>query len=640
MLKVELLYIWIKNDDNDCFKNQGFNFSPKYTILYDEGNNNLKIEKIDLVYNIFAEKNILNINAIVGENGTGKTTLLNYVLRLPLTEIKDEENDTEYKKFNERKKLKNSFIAVYLINNKTKIINHTNHNIIFDNKEVLPFNYKKDDINFEQSLSKILISNSEYSNERNCNLRECGVVNSITITNQTLKGIAKEFYSHISGEFIAHSVDDSGKDLFQTIQTIINNRNGAQELQSIIDVLFYKRIHKQGKIFLGKDIKEVKVNILDFIKIIKEYLNNRNNNNAFEKWLGKFIENFESKWAIKNKADVIKRNYILESCCVNEFSSNEFDGLNLEDAYNLCFEKNRRHGNEYYEKIKQEVDKYYEVFKETRINDNSLPVNIDLAYTEWFEVDIDILGELLENISEQQEGLSFLCKYLILSDFGHRDKEPLMMSSGERALLNMFSRIELSEFLGKVEKRQFKLCDNMLLLLDELDLYLHPEWQRNIVTQMIRELNELFKDKNIQILFSTHSPLILSDIPKANTIWLKYKNGNIELSSNEAETFAANIYDLYKNSFFLNCFIGEFAKEKINKTIKKVYILYKDILDYKIKKLANENANLSKATLKSLDDENISCIKQEISIIGDNFIRQKLFSMLDEIQEVINIYYD
>ena len=112
MLKIELIYIWIKNDDNDCFKNQGFNFSSKYNILYDEGNNNLKIEKIDSGYNIFAEKNILNINAIVGENGTGKTTLLNYILGLPLTGIKDEENDTEYNKFIERKNLKNTYIAV------------------------------------------------------------------------------------------------------------------------------------------------------------------------------------------------------------------------------------------------------------------------------------------------------------------------------------------------------------------------------------------------------------------------------------------------------------------------------------------------------------------------------------------------
>lgn len=97
--KIELLYIWIKNDSKNCFVNQGFNFSPSFSINYNDEEKVINIIEKDCAYNIFKRDNILNISAVVGENGSGKTTLLNYVTSLLSSGLSNKNDDDEdYKK--------------------------------------------------------------------------------------------------------------------------------------------------------------------------------------------------------------------------------------------------------------------------------------------------------------------------------------------------------------------------------------------------------------------------------------------------------------------------------------------------------------------------------------------------------------
>lgn len=58
-----------------------------------------------------------------------------------------------------------------------------------------------------------------------------------------------------------------------------------------------------------------------------------------------------------------------------------------------------------------------------------------------------------------------------------------------------------------------------IVLIDEVDLHLHPQWQREIASK----LTEVFP--NCQFFLSTHSPLVLSDITKQQIIPLQ--NGNL-----------------------------------------------------------------------------------------------------------------
>jgi hypothetical protein len=56
-----------------------------------------------------------------------------------------------------------------------------------------------------------------------------------------------------------------------------------------------------------------------------------------------------------------------------------------------------------------------------------------------------------------------------------------------------------------------KLVDNFgLVLVDEIDLHLHPEWQRSVIATIAETL------PNIQFVFTTHSPIVAGSLHKEN----------------------------------------------------------------------------------------------------------------------------
>lgn len=70
---MELVYLWVEKYKN--IEKQGFNFSPRFECKYDEVKNELTIINENKEYvSIFPEN--INITAIVGENGSGKSSLL------------------------------------------------------------------------------------------------------------------------------------------------------------------------------------------------------------------------------------------------------------------------------------------------------------------------------------------------------------------------------------------------------------------------------------------------------------------------------------------------------------------------------------------------------------------------------------
>lgn len=74
---MELVYLWVEEYKN--IHKQGFNFSPRFRCEYDEETEKLEIidkEETGEFYpkNFFGDN--INITAIVGENGSGKSSLV------------------------------------------------------------------------------------------------------------------------------------------------------------------------------------------------------------------------------------------------------------------------------------------------------------------------------------------------------------------------------------------------------------------------------------------------------------------------------------------------------------------------------------------------------------------------------------
>ncbi len=120
-------------------------------------------------------------------------------------------------------------------------------------------------------------------------------------------------------------------------------------------------------------------------------------------------------------------------------------------------------------------------------------------------------------------------------------------------------------------------------------------------------------------MFTTHSPIVLSDMPQKNVIYLTKKNGKcvIDHKMQDTKTFGANIFKLFNDAFFLGerGQTGEFSKNKIRTIIDTV------------KPRQGQNGNVIYPELSEKESEEL---KEEISLIGEPIIRDKLYEMLDK----------
>lgn len=106
------------------------------------------------------------------------------------------------------------------------------------------------------------------------------------------------------------------------------------------------------------------------------------------------------------------------------------------------------------------------------------------------------------------------------------------------------------------------------IIFDEIELYFHPEWQRQFVSNILDSVRiiDIPDIKSLNMIFVTHSPFVLSDIPSNNILYLN-QDGTPDTVRIE-RTFGANIHNLLEDSFFHNeGTVGSFAKNKIIRTL-------------------------------------------------------------------------
>lgn len=142
------------------------------------------------------------------------------------------------------------------------------------------------------------------------------------------------------------------------------------------------------------------------------------------------------------------------------------------------------------------------------------------------------------------------------------------LSSGERQFLYTISTLIYHIINIKSVPSRREHYRNINIVMDEIEICFHPEYQRNIVSWLVTLIKRLQFNRYcaFNVIITTHSPFILSDIVPRNILYLE----DGESTTIDLETpFAANVNDILRQSFFLkNGFMGEFAKQQVLSLIK------------------------------------------------------------------------
>ena len=145
------------------------------------------------------------------------------------------------------------------------------------------------------------------------------------------------------------------------------------------------------------------------------------------------------------------------------------------------------------------------------------------------------------------------------------------LSSGEIQLLQTISihTYHIMNLLSVNKDRP--RYNNINLVFDELEICFHPEYQRQFVKKMLTVIENMGINKkvSINIFLITHSPFVLSDIPRSNILYMETEEDKAKGKKLPTHSFAQNIGDMMYDSFFMEKTIGDFAEEKLKELIRK-----------------------------------------------------------------------
>ena len=540
---MKLIALVIKQYD-ELFKGQIFNFSDEYKVNFDFETNELKIDKnSDYIENFYGES-IYNISPIVGINGIGKTTVLNIISGYSPGK-REQDSDNQY----------------FFLFEIGKQEDRVRFKLSYNNLSVANLPAYRERTFYRNQDGSFDCDPEGYDVTRNIlyvNLPskgKGGVIESRTTLNQ--EGLAMFIHSYLwlSDRKIISSVLSCSLDI--SPYGLKDYSNSIPRGIKAIGFLIYKSIHN---IFYEED---------EFIKkLLSESLLSK-----CEKYLKEDVSDYENYGF----------NLLLE--IVKELGKNEVK------------DETRKIRKEYVESIISIV-KVFRKFRyvSTKIEDDS--EYILLKYSKMNRNLFKELNEKLTNYVISKERLNKSYKYPLIVDTPNYH-----MSTGEGNLIEIFSQLYTYQHMHE------ESSENIILLVDELESGMHLEWSRRLIQILIDNLSEILEDegkgRKIQLIFTTHSPYMLSDIKPGNVIMIE-KNQETGYSEGKVlqNTFAKNIQEIMKENLIDNIY-GDFALAKINSMIER--------LNGEEEQEGNEEELL-----------------KEIHLISEPILRNKLLEMYDK----------
>lgn len=588
---MELIYIWLKEYKNNVLKQEGLSLNEKYLIDVEEYDNNLQftVTENSNIYNIFSNNIIKNVTAIVGNNGSGKTSLLESIY-YSNGFGRRKNNNPEYKKAIDNQNERNSCVKFYLKNNNIIVFHNLEKNPIINCEKQIDIINMNDDGMYKKHFMKegllnqittCFITNSSLSSMNgSSSLTKEEILSSIYITPDSMKHMAIEF----NKKNIKFLKENNNSNLYShclLINDLICRSIPERNFNNICDLLCYSQFSNRGSLerFLGGVPNKITVWCRTLFSILKDndYIVDDSLikllNEKHIEWMKRIDTN---QWSLSEIVICMRLNllYELDLIC-NYFSDDKIlfdideELINIKQRLSYIIEDINILN--YYMTAFDELEDFENIIVKFRTEDNLLPLT-DMGYKSRKVVYksqnkclyIEFM-KFIESLSHRK--YSFILKYLLIED--------LPLSSGERAFLNIFKSLNLISFYNElISNKEVSTRENILLLVDEIDLYFHPEWQVNLLKYFLEELKIQFPKNQIQIIFTTHSPILLSDVPLSNTIYIKKENDISKILEKDElkPTFAANIYSLFNDSFFLRGkgVTGEYSRNVINLVYTKL----------------------------------------------------------------------
>lgn len=525
-------HIWI--DNYRKIKNRQLSFDNKFKISFD--NNSLNIYENDDVSKLskdFFDKNIYSLSAIVGKNGTGKTSIIQF-LRDRFFDLLSQ-IDTNMIHINDgvvKEKVESDekyFIIFYIDENAYYITNFENVNLLTQKVEA----YKGKTLRRNREKSRIIY----FSN----------MIDADPTKDKPIKVYDKEIL---------------------TKQALI--------FPSFID-------YSENESYIQKSIEYNKI------------YDNLNKTTKYER----------------------------------DKTKNENVYLNIDFWYKIAFL------SEY-----KDVDKIFgKKFTRNNIKCETYNIELNRKINDILRKDNNNLIEDIIQISKEKL-TSTIIKFENLS-------------AGQNAKFSFLSKLYwcldgYNTYHDKIEQiigqNAFNINDTIvndstaIIFIDEGEAFYHPEWQQEYISKLIEFIKTYTEGKNvkIQIVITSNSPFIISDIPRDNIVFLP------EEMETKEQTFAANIYNLCRSSFFLNSnnygVIGDFATDKIDKVeeilsemLQRLEVTDKD-KEKNIQNSENSNQNIKKADKNKLKE-----CRFIIDIIGEKFVKRSLMKLYDKVYIKLHI---
>lgn len=615
---MELLYLWIEDFRN--IKKQGFDLSAEFKFkieALDKSKSNhplsykLTISKNENYVNLF-DGNIVNVTGIIGKNGSGKSTLLHClkmmtgklsILVCPLIFcLRDNESGT---------------IETYFYNGG-------------GDTDMVPLNL-------------LVEADREVKRQYKVVPPKAYTIDRFGIEGSNVKGLDFDFNS-IASCYFSNTFDSHRENIYEGIHNISTNYKIENFLKDYIDT---KEKAVQRK---KKDVPKIELWPSHILQFHKSEL----------KGLLKFLS-----YANTRKSNQLP---ILPKTLIVEFKFDDYEYLISEGKGSFLFDKNDIEeiqksavaiANQSNDKRKNFMNmvlltSFYHVLRkellqpeitsmdESRALIKSLPNNPNELFATIRKI-LAPLSKLKDDSLESKTISEFLGKSFenavqriqfsdtdnvsdnkahyrlkiennlwsvlnLIFDLQTLDDANYMdyswgggLSTGQEAFLTHFAR--LNDLKNKLGNKP------IWLMIDEGDLYFHPEWQKRYFSELLDYVKFLFPRNKVQIIITTHSPFIASDLPKQNLIFLKQDaEGMCKVANNDIqyETFGSNIHELFTNSFFLaDGLMGEFARTRISELIEELN---------SIERVSREEYETN--------------YKRRIEIIGESFIQAKLFELV------------